>query len=254
MWTEACQHSATVIDIMHERTSDPTSPVSSQTEDNAKRASLLILQGRLSDAQAALSSKGVWADNEVTMEALKVLHPHSDSLPRTSEGPPVVALQLTAADEEELVKVMTSFKRGSSGGPDGWLTDWYHELLEIPVQHNRNIYLSLYMNFLNLALRGALPKELAPFLASARLIPLVKHNDPMKPRPINIGCADARVLEKLLNRNSNKRLSATRFQPYQYGIGVPNGGEATIHALNYMMESLDWSADYIIAQIDLTNG
>jgi hypothetical protein len=94
-----------------------------------------------------------------------------------------------------------------------------------------------------------LPACLAPYIASAPLTLLRKSDGRF--RPIAVGEAERRLTSKLAMQGV--RDDATKYlSPHQVGVGVANGAEAILHAVDFLINS-DWSSDMYVLQLDFEN-
>jgi hypothetical protein len=142
-----------------------------------------------------------------------------------------------------------SFPKGSTGGRDGFVPQFYVDLLSCPVAANRDAFTTNFTKFQNLCLSGKIPRRLAPFVASAPIHPAIKPKGGI--RPIAVGEAHRRVTSKLAVAAVRAEMAAL-LSPLQVGVGIPNGNEAIIHALNHLL-SPGWPPDHFVLKVDFTN-
>ena len=141
---------------------------------------------------------------------------------------------------------------GSAAGRDGFWPQYYKDVLDTPSGATSLSLLSLFTSFHNLCLDGSLPADLAPFIASAKSVPLRK-KDLNAVRPIAVGEADRRVTSKLALWGV-RAVVAELLQTTQVGVGISNGAEAIVHSLQYLLDSGCFDDDdTFLLQVDNTN-
>jgi hypothetical protein len=92
-----------------------------------------------------------------------------------------------------------------------------------------------------------------PLFISGNLIPLLKKDgDPTNLRPIVVGETFRRLISKICV-SFIKDTARTFLQPYQYGVGVPGGVEAIIHAFNRIIRYSSLPPDFVLTLIDFSN-
>jgi len=212
-----------------------------------KRATKLLYLGRPGDCLQALESSGVAPYCQETLQALIDKHPQGP-LPLRPIVPVSAPVQI---DEELLIKSILSFKNGTSSGPCS--LDANH-LKGVNTHTETTIATNFVTNLTKLAntiLAGKAPIKLAPYIASAILVPLVKPNSV---RPISIGCIIRRLCSKSsLSIPSVQGKMITTFGATQVGIGQKNGCEATIHYEAAEIHSQNLKDDEVILKVDFEN-
>jgi len=104
--------------------------------------------------------------------------------------------------------------------------------------------------FVNFLLAGEAPREWAPFLSGARLIPFVKA--PSGVRPIAIGDTLRRLASKCANKSIAEDV-AKFLSPLQLGVGIPNAIEAISRAVLAVRGLHGLEDDYTEVSVDLLN-
>jgi hypothetical protein len=112
-------------------------------------------------------------------------------------------------------------------------------------------FLENLTELVNLFLSGKALPSFATFMSSASLVPLLK-KDGHSIRPIAVGEILRRLVSKCCVR-AVMLTAAQLLQPLQVGVGVPNGAEAVIHALNRYIRRPDLPNDTVVALVDFAN-
>ena len=99
-------------------------------------------------------------------------------------------------------------------------------------------------------IRGPLPPDLGPLLASANLVGIQKPAGGN--RPIAVGLTLRRLAGKVALQLVADDIAA-HLQPHQLGVGVPGGAEAIVHSAQPYVRHQLFSADHLLAQVDLNN-
>jgi hypothetical protein len=217
----------------------------SQEELNARRCKELAMEGRLSDALKTLLSSGVAEITQEVLNEIRDKHPFAPPPPVSLDPlPPSVTVQV-----EDLMDAIKSFTKGSAGGRDGFKPQYYLDFMACRLPSAGQDFLKTFASFHTLCLSGLIPRILAPFIASAPSTPLLKPDNSI--RPIAVGEAHRRTTSKLGMKYVRDKMSAY-LSPLQVGVGVPNGAEAVVHALNYLL-SQPWDSNQFVMKIDLSN-
>jgi hypothetical protein len=148
-------------------------------------------KGQYSKAVEALSSAGVAPFNEDTVNTLRAKHPESP-LPIKHPVNPLMAITV----KESMVRhVVHSFPKDTGCGRSG-----------LRISHIRGMIATKIPDFLKdlaalftIMINGRAPVELAPYLSSAPLVPLLKKDG--KIRPIAIGEILRRICSKMAVRS-----------------------------------------------------
>jgi hypothetical protein len=196
----------------------PTSGVYPCLSENARRAALRAVQdGALGKAARILSDVQHPLPQDL-QAALQALHPTAPTPTLGSSDHPI-GEDFTV---EDLHDTLLSFPPGSSGGFSGLMP-----------QHLQSDKTAAYLRCLEELARlcsdfawGRLSPLCATALAGARLIPLGKANNGV--RPIAIGETIRRIAGKLLVSKYQSPVSSS-FAPLQMGVGIRGGAETLIH-------------------------
>ena len=113
---------------------------------------------------------------------------------------------------------------GSSAGPDGLRPQHLEDLKNC--QERGSDLLTALTGFVNIALLGHCPREVAPIFFGGRLIALEKKSGGT--RPIAIGLTLRRLASKCANSFGVERLKSS-FSPRQLGVGIPGGCDTAVH-------------------------
>jgi hypothetical protein len=215
-------------------------PVVSEASKIKRCIRLCREDGQYGKAVQSLGSHGVAQPSRETTQILLNKHPTGPPL-RPMDGASVTPL---VADADEVMKVLLSFPKGSACGRSGLR---FQHLLEMVGALPEFVHPLL--NLVNLLLAGQAPACIAPFLASAPLVPLLKKDGGI--RPIAVG----EVMRRLVSKIAARRLlpkAAKLLNPLQLGVGTPNGTEGLIHGLNRILASAS-DPSLVILAVDFKN-
>ena len=208
---------------------------------NIKRAIRLLREdGQVGKAAKALGSLGVAPMNEETVEALRRLHPQSPppNIEKKEEG---TSFKI---DFQLLQQVMRSFPKGTACGASGLRAQHIIDLLGTKNKKFAVTFVALLQNLAD----GKAPASLAPLLASAPLLALLKKDGSI--RPVAIGEILRRIVSKCALRSVMGE-AVEYLGPMQTGIGTQNATESILIGLNDIfmevangsMNSDLWSAE-----------
>lgn len=110
--------------------------------------------------------------------------------------------------------------------------------------------LSSITKVVNLWLSGSCLPSVGAYIASAPLTPLLKPGGGL--RPIDVGTIWRRLVSKLSTTKVGKEMSAY-LGDFQFGVGVPCGGESILHSVNRLMELKGDRNDISMLLVDFTN-
>ncbi len=207
--------------------------------------------GNLSSAFKALESNSCIKNDDETFEKLKLLHPAvaefiGDKSYFTKNPKSNFSIDFNVD------AIFKMFPKGTSAGPDGLEVQHLLDLLRLNPPGNPNDPRDVIKKFMNLLINGGAPIDLAPYLASAKLIPLSKPNDKSGVRPIAIGLVWRRATGKILMKHVSEAASKY-LSPEQFGVGVAGGAEKVIHALRFARLLNIKNPDFAILQLDFSN-
>ena len=176
-----------------------------------------------------LGSSGVHPATDETYQLLLSKHPQDatdSAVPATAALQATKPLQVTASEVESiLLKLNTHTAAGPSQLSPGHLKKCV-TTGKCPLKSSN--WLCQLTRLINVILSGKAPAVLAPWIAAATLIPLVKDGNGC--RPVAIGNLLRRVTARLACRSIKDRLPAI-FGSCQVGVGVRCATESVIHLL-----------------------
>lgn len=203
--------------------------------------------GNLSGAFKSLDSPGLSPVTPEVISKLKSLHPSDPKLGSPKFSPSTSDLTFSP---QMLDKVIKSFPNGSAPGPDGLRPQHLSDLLRlVPKSSSGDVRPSLSRLVL-LLINGKAPPAIAPYFSSARLIPLKKDNDGI--RPIAVGLTWRRLCGKMVNLIISDRIPQV-FNPIQFGVGTRFGSETVVHSVRQALESNADNDDFVLFQADFSN-
>ncbi|GJV26568.1 hypothetical protein Tco_1379263 [Tanacetum coccineum] len=187
------------------------------SERNIKQCKRKICDGHYTAAVRVLSSSGVAPYTDVTLQELKAKHPFKSapSLPDT----PIDHHHLIASKTVVLDRIK-SFPRGTSCGRDGLRAQHLMDCLSGAVVAVSNELVSSITQVVNLFLAGKCPMS-----ALVRILRLV-----------------SKVSATMVGHSLDGYLDGL-----QFGVGVPGGGEAILHAVNRLVE--DRGDDVVLSML-----
>ena len=177
-------------------------------------------------AVRVLSSSGVAPYNDTTLEDLKAKHPFK-SAPSLPDIP--IDRHNLIASPDVVLDVIKSFPRGTSCGRDGLRAQHLLDCFSGAAVANSEELIDSITHVVNLFLDGKCPRALGEFIASAPLTPLIKPGGGI--RPIAVGTVWRRLVSKVGASMIGHSLDGY-LNDLQFGVGVPGGGEAILHAVN----------------------
>jgi len=194
---------------------------------NLKRCIRLMREeGQYGKAAKSLCASGVAPANQDTLHQLKLLHPVS-SLPTPTSTDGIRSFQISV---DNIGIALRSFPKGTGGGRSGLRVGHLLSMFSVDLPGFGQRLATL----LQILADGKAPGELAPFIASAPLTPLLKKD--LTIRPIAVGEVLRRIVSKIalaavLDKAVDKLKSS------QVGIGVPNAIESILLGLNAIFSS-----------------
>jgi hypothetical protein len=217
---------------------------------NLRRCLKLVQLARNSDAVQALLSNGVASVTDEVYEELKAKHPQTPPLSASDlpSGPPPASHQ---ASSEDVRRAIESFSKGSAPGLFHLRPDHLREALAPRNPHQAQAFLTAITAFSNTLLAGHIPEEVVPFFMGAPVIALNKPNNGGV-RPIAVGECLRRLVGKVAAFHARDKIQGL-FAGRQFGVGLPNGADAIIHATQSVVDALGHSSSFGLLQIDFTN-
>jgi hypothetical protein len=164
------------------------------------------------------------------MEVLKAKHPYG---PIIEPRPIVEEVQyLMPVEEEDVLKCLRSFPSGTGCGPSQMRAQHLLDVWQVGI----NDLVSNFTSVINIALSGRIPTSLAPLMAGATLIPIMKNSkSPLDIRPIAVGEIFRRLCAKCLLRLHKQEIKEF-LEPLQVGVGSSNGVEAILLGLQRVLD------------------
>nr|GEW64116.1 hypothetical protein [Tanacetum cinerariifolium] len=199
-------------------------------ERNLKQCKRKICDGHYTSVVRVLSSSGVAPYNDATLQELKAKHPF-ESAPSLSDIP--IDHQHLIASQDVVLDRIKSFPRGTSCGRDGLRAQHLLDCLSGAAVAISDELVSSITQVVNLFLEGKCPMMLGEYIASAPLTPLVKPDGGI--RPIAVGTVRRRLVSKVSATMIGHSLDGY-LDGFQFGVGVPGGGEAIIHVVNQLVK------------------
>jgi len=205
-----------------------------------------VESGNISSGFRSLNSFGVHPSNQITFKKLVSLHPTVPEFQYQSKQSDFNTLPSFSFTPDMIEKSIKSFPNGSASGPDGFRVEWLKDLLR-KKNINSDFRISLDKLF-GLISSGKGPVTVAPYFTSARLIPLKKKDEGV--RPIAIGCVLRRLMSKLLLMKVSDKLNFLK--PHQFGVGIPHGAEIILHKIRTILNNKH-TEDLVVGSIDFNN-
>ncbi|GJW81351.1 hypothetical protein Tco_0145326 [Tanacetum coccineum] len=137
------------------------------------------------------------------------------------------------ASQDVVLDRIKSFPRGTSCGRNGLRAQHLMDCLSGAAVAVSDELVSSITQVVNLFLEGKCPSVLGGYIASAPLTPLVKPGGGI--RPIAVGTIWRRLVSKVSATMIGHSLDGY-LDGLQFGVGVPGGGEAILHAVNRLVE------------------
>jgi hypothetical protein len=183
-----------------------------------KRAQSFIRQNFLAKAAQAITQQPIMdAQDPSVVTQLRDLHPDcKDPMPKLPDNAPKILICTRTHEEKHKFRLLLNkMNTGSAGGPSG-LT-----MSHLVALSKNDDCLSGIAKMVEDICNGSVSQQLRPYLTTSTLIPIPKHNS-SAPRPIAIGEVLYRVAASYV---CSLVLPAAQehCQPYQFGIGTPNG-------------------------------
>ena len=205
-----------------------------------------VSEGAYSKGISLLSGESRLAEvNEDTVAKLHLLHPSGCSIPVSSSY--VDPFAVDNLKIKHVLKALRSFKPLSAPGPSGLRPSHLLEALDVPTLGPKNSFKEALRQWILLCARGELPTWSGPWIAAARLIPLLKASGGI--RPVAVGEVLRRLTSKVLQRSFSTRLTGA-LAPLQLGVGVRGATEQIARKLRRILIA---NPGAFVLQIDLSN-
>ncbi|XP_056683636.1 uncharacterized protein [Spinacia oleracea] len=215
-------------------------------ERNIKQCKRKISDGHYTAAVRVLSSSGLAPYNDATLADLQAKHP---SVP-VPTLPDIHVDHHLIASSAVVLEQIKGFPRGTSCGRDGLRAQHLLDCLGGAAVAVSDELVDAITQVVNLFLAGKCPAELGGYIASAPLTPLIKPGGGI--RPIAVGTIWRRLVSKVGAALIGPRLG-NYFGGLQFGVGVPAGGEAILHAVNRLVEARGADVGLSMLLVDFRN-
>ena len=224
-----------------ERPSKPSSLAS-----NIRRATECAQDARYGKAVAALLSLGTCPMNEETLKEMRAKHPEA-ALPKLPSGDVPDAVRF---DVDMVRQKVEGFPTGSAAGASGTRPQFFKDILACSNKAVGDAALSALTRLTNHMVAGLAPRELAPFIAGAPLMALVKQGGGL--RPIAIGETIRRLVSKCCCEATSEEAKVF-FGPLQVGVSTQGGAEAAVHAARRLAKEFGNDPGKIMLKVDFSN-
>lgn len=184
--------------------------------------------------------------NEETLKEMKSKHPEA-GLPVLPSGPLPDPVRF---DKELVRKKVEGFPTGSAAGASGTRPQFLKDILSCPNKAAGDDALKSLTNLTNHMVAGLAPRELAPFIAGAPLMALVKAGGGL--RPIAIGATIRRLVSKCCCEATVEDAKVI-FGPLQVGVATQGGAEASVHAVRKLADEFGEDPGKIMLKVDFSN-
>jgi hypothetical protein len=198
--------------------------------------------GQFGKAVKALFSHGVAPPSPEVTNILRTKHPNGIPL----QANPSDLIDSFKISSDDIQHALKSFPKGTGCGRSGLRVN---HLLNL-ISPNIPSFLDKLTAVLNIAASGKAPKDFAPFLASAPLVPLYKKDQSI--RPIAVGEVLRRIISKVALRKAMSRV-VDYLCPLQVGVGLSNGAEAIVHAINRYIADPNLHNSTVVGMVDYEN-
>jgi hypothetical protein len=216
-------------------------------EHNVKQCKRKVCDGHYTAAVRVLSSSGVAPYNDTTLEDLKAKHPFK-SAPSFPDTP--IDHHSLIAPTAVVLDMIKSFPRGTSCGRDGLRAQHLLDCFSGAVVAISDELIDSITQVVNLFLGGKCPRVLGEFIASAPLTPLIKPGGGI--RPIAVGTVWRRLVSKVGASMIGHSIE-NYLNDLQFGVGIPGGGEAILHAVNRFIEDRGGEEGLSMLLVDFKN-
>eukprot|EP00731_Ephydatia_muelleri_P023608 Em0015g1191a len=196
-------------------------PWSSPLDEDVKKiteAISLAKDSLLGKACQILTSSGLAPDTEDTWTQLSAKHPKSPS-PVPPAHPPLPLTSPILPPDFNVLSILRYFPKASAAGPTGLRIQHLLDVAEVPVPTS---ICSLLRGVINLLASGQAPAAISQYMASGSLVALRKGTQGI--RPITVGESLRRLTSKCLC-SLIKEDASVFFQPFQFGVALPQGCE-----------------------------
>ena len=222
----------------------PSKP--SSLASNIRRATECAQDARYGKAVAALLSLGTCPMNADTLKEMRSKHPEA-GLPTLPSG---LIPEAVRFDADLVRKKVEGFPTGSAAGASGTRPQFLKDILSCSNKAVGDAALSTLTRLTNHMVAGLAPRVLAPFIAGAPLMALVKQGGGL--RPIAIGETIRRLVSKCCCEATSEDAKVF-FGPLQVGVSTQGGAEAAVHAARRLAKEFGNDPGKIMLKVDFSN-
>ena len=172
-----------------------------------------------------------------TLEALRARHPPAPSDSNIPALEPTNSLAFPV-NPNDILKVISSFPKGSGGGPDGLLPQHLQDLTGPSAGDGSVALLKALVGLITLILEGNPPPPIRPLFFGANLTAPTKKGGGV--HPIAVGCTLRRLASKCACLHALQTIPHL-LAPHQMDFGIPGGIEAAVHASRIYLQTKLWS-------------
>eukprot|EP00158_Paraphelidium_tribonemae_P006934 Partr_v1_DN28040_c1_g2_i8_m57676 putative NA len=201
-----------------------------QKEVNLRRCKHMVRCNRLSSAARALTSSGVAPISSAVLDTLMEKHPGRAMALEC----PLPAPHYITVDFKDVVRALHTFAKGSACGRDGLRADYLVSMYTVKNHEAKAKFASYLTKLVNLLLSGGMPKDLAPFVASAPITALSKPDGGI--RPIAVGEVIRRLVSKVAVDGVLEE-ALNILNPLQVGVASKRGLETAIFDLEHVLRT-----------------
>ena len=214
----------------------------------ASRVSSKLEEGDYRGAVRLACSEDVIAEpSRETLQALQAKHPAPPPDSNISTFEPSSSLAFNI-DTQIIMRVISSFPKGSGGGPDGLLPQHLKDLTSPSAGDGGTSLLTALVGLITLILEGRTPTPIRPLFFGANLTALTKKCGGI--RPIAVGYTLRRLASKCASLHALETIP-NLLAPYQLGFGIAGDIEAAIHASRVYLNALP--SDKALVKVDFRN-
>jgi hypothetical protein len=184
--------------------------------------------------------------NADTIKEMRTKHPEA-ALPKLPSGSVPEAVRF---DVDLVRKKVEGFPTGSAAGASGTRPQFLKDILACSNKAVGDAALATLTRLTNHMVAGLAPRELAPFIAGAPLMALVKQGGGL--RPIAIGETIRRLVSKCCCEATSEDAKIF-FGPLQVGVSTEGGAEAAVHAARRLAKEFGNDPGKIMLKVDFSN-
>eukprot|EP00731_Ephydatia_muelleri_P034760 Em0075g13a len=150
-------------------------------------------------------------------------------------------------EDFNVLSILRSFSKASAAGPTGLRIQHLLDVAEVPVPTS---ICSLLRGVINLLASGQAPAAISQYMVGGSLVALRKGTQDI--RPIAVGESLRRLTSKCLCSLIKEDASAF-FQPFQFGVALPQGCEKVIHGLRRCLDYHWHDSEFVCLKVDMKN-